>query len=104
MAESGVLYTCPDDFLGKVPSLMARAGIALKEMPPRDYGEGCERGIALQMSRGRGTVELTGFYFKEEKRFILGLGCGRNPLRWYWDMKLSEVIKELLTREGLTRC
>jgi hypothetical protein len=88
----------------KVPALLARAGIALKEMPRPEYGDGCERTFALKMSQGKGTVVLTGFYFMEEKRFILGLACGRNPLRWYWDMKLSEVVKKLLMSEGLSRC
>ncbi|MFI5458023.1 MAG: hypothetical protein ACHRXM_21495, partial [Isosphaerales bacterium] len=71
MAEAGVLYTCPDEFLERLPSLMARAGIALKELPRPEYGEGCERCFALQMSRDKGTVELSGFYFMEENRFII---------------------------------
>ena len=108
MAESGpgkgVVYTCPDDFFDRVPSLMARAGIALKELPPPEDGEGCERSFALQMSRDKGTVELSGFYFVEEKRFVMGFGFGRNPLRWFRDGKLSVVVYELLTEAGMTPC
>ena len=103
MAESGVIYTCPDELLKRVPSLMARAGIALKELPPPEYGKGCERGFALQFSRDKGTVELSGFYFVEENRFIMGFGWGRNPLRWFWDEKLSGVVKELLMDGGMIR-
>jgi hypothetical protein len=62
VAESGVIYTCPDDFLERVPSLMARAEIAVKVLPPPQYGEGCERDFAFQFSRAKGTVELSGFY------------------------------------------
>jgi hypothetical protein len=103
MAESGVIYTCPDDFLETVPSLMAQAGISLESLPRPEFGEGCERSFALRMSRDKGTVELTGFYFVEEKRFILGFGWGRNPLRWSRDAKLSSVIKELLMDAGMFR-
>ena len=66
---------------------MARAGIALTELPRPEYAERCERGFALQMRRDKGTVELTGFYFIEEHRFIMGFGWGRNPLRWFWDQR-----------------
>ena len=38
----------------------------------------------------------------EENRFIMGFGWGRNPLRWFWDEKLSGVVKELLMEEELT--
>jgi hypothetical protein len=103
MAESGVLYTCPDDFLEKVPSLMARAGIALETLPQPEFGEGCERGFAFRMSRDKGTVELTGFYFIEEKRFILGFSTSRNPLRWFRDQKLLRVVMELLMDAGMFR-
>jgi hypothetical protein len=103
MTESGVLYTCSDDFLARVPSVLARAGIASKEMLPPDFGEGREKSFALKLSRDKGTVELTGFYTLEENRFVIGLGCGRNPLRWYWDIKLSAAVKELLLSEGMTR-
>ena len=103
MAESGVIYTCPDDFLEGAPSLMARAGIAVKELPSPEHGEGCERAFAVQLSRDKGTVELSGFYFVKENRFILGFGWGRNPLRWYWDEKLSAVVKELLMDNGMIR-
>jgi hypothetical protein len=102
MAESGVLYTCSDDFLARVPSVLARAGIASKEMPRPVFGEGCEKSFALKLSRDKRTVELSGFYFLEERRFVIGLGCGRNPLRWYWDIKLSAAVKELLLSEGMT--
>jgi hypothetical protein len=103
MAESGVIYTCPDDFLETVPSLMAHAGITLETLPRPEFGEGCERSFALRMSRGKGTVELTGFYFVEEKRFILGFSWGRNPLRWSRDANLSSVVKELLMDAGMFR-
>jgi hypothetical protein len=103
MAESGVIYTCPDDFLERVPALMARAGIALKDLPRPDHGEACERGFALRFSRDKGTVELSGFYFMEEKRFIMGFNWGRNPLRWFRDEKLSGVVKELLMDAGMIR-
>jgi hypothetical protein len=82
---------------------MARAGITLKELPPPDFGEGCERSFTFRMSRDGGTVELTGFYFRDERRFILGLGWGPNPLRWFRDGKLARVVKELLTEAGLAR-
>jgi hypothetical protein len=101
MAESGVVYTCPDDLPARIPGLMARAGIASEELPPPEFGEGCERGFALRLSRGKGTVEMTGFYFTEDHRFILGFGWGRNPLRWLRDRELSEVVKRLLIREGM---
>ncbi len=103
MAESGVIYTCPDDLLTRLPSLMARAGIALKELPGPDNGEGCERGFIFQMRRDKGSVELTGFYSVEEKRFIMGFGWGRNPLRWSRDEELSGVVKRLLMDEGMVR-
>ncbi len=103
MAESGVIYTCHDDFLEAVPSLMAQAGIGLESLPGPEFGEGCERSFALRMSCDKGTVELTGFYFVEEKRFILGFGWGRNPLRWSQDAKLSNVVKELLMDAGMFR-
>jgi hypothetical protein len=98
-----VLYTSPDDLLERVPSLMARAGIALEELPRPEFGQGCERGFALRMTRDKGPVELTGFYFMEEKRFILGFNWGRNPLRWFRDEKLSRVVKELLMDAGMFR-
>ena len=94
MAESGVLYTCPDNFPPRLPSLLAVAGIASKEISPPDFGEGCEQSFALELTRGKGTVELSGFYFTQENRFVIGIGCGRNPLRWYWDMQLSSAVKE----------
>jgi hypothetical protein len=103
VAESGVIYTCPDDFLERVPSLMARAGIAVQELTPPQYGEGCEGGFAFRFSREKGTVELSGFYFVEEKRFIMGFGWGRNPLRWFWDEKLSAVVRDLLMDGGMIR-
>ena len=82
MAESGVLYTFPDDFLDTVPALIHSAGMALEELPPPKFGEGCERSFALRMSRDKGTVEVTGFYFLEEGRFVVGVGGGsRSPLR-----------------------
>ncbi len=103
MAEPGVIYTCPDDFLERVPSVMARAGIALETLPSPEFGEGCERGFAFRMSRDKGTLELTGFYFMEEKRFILGFSTSRNPLRWLGDQKLLRVVKELLLDAGMIR-
>ena len=103
MAESGVIYTCPDDFLETVPTLMARAGISLESLPRPEFGDGCERSFALRMSRDIGTVELTGFYFVEEKRFILGFSWGRNPLHWSRDATLSSVVKELLMDAGMFR-
>ena len=103
MTDSGVLYTCPDDFPARMPSLLARAGITSKELPPPDYGAGCEQSFALKLTRGKGTVELSGFYFTQESRFVIGIGCGRNPLRWYWDMQLSNAVRELLMSDGMTR-
>jgi hypothetical protein len=103
MAESGVIYTGPDDFLERVPILMARAGIAIKELPSPESGEDCERGFAFQFRRDKGTVELSGFYFIKENRFIMGFGWGRNPFRWSWDEKLSGVVKELLLEAGMPR-
>ncbi len=87
MAESGVIYTCPDDFLETVPSLMAQAGIGLELLPGPEFGEGCERSFALRLSRDKGTVEVTGFYFTDDKRFILAFGWGQNPSRWFQDAK-----------------
>jgi hypothetical protein len=101
MAESGVIHTCPDDLLERLPSLMARAGIAVEELPRREYGEGCERGFALQLRRDQGTVELSGFYFVEENRVIMGFSWGQNPLRWKWDKKLFGVVRELLMDGGM---
>ena len=67
---------------------MARAGIALNRVAPGEsMPNRCERGFALQMRRDKGTVELTGFYFIQEHRFIMGFGWGRNPLRWFWDQR-----------------
>jgi hypothetical protein len=103
MAESGVLYTCPDDFPGRIPSLMERAGIAVEPLAVPDHGEGRERGFAFQLSRDRGTVALSGFYDPSQGRFILGLGWGPNPFRWFRDGKLAPLVKELLTRAGMTR-
>ena len=103
MAESGVIYTCPDDFLERVPRVLARAEIAVKALTRPQYGEGCERGFALLFSRGKGTVELSGFYFVKENRFIMGFGWGRNPLRWFWDAQLSAVVRELLMDAGMIR-
>ena len=55
------------------------------------------------MCRDRGTVKLTGFYFMEEKRFIMGFKWGRNPLLWSRDEKLSRIVKELLMDAGMSR-
>ena len=103
MAESGVIYTCPDDFPERVPSLMASAGIDVEPLPVPDYGEGSERGFAFRLSSDRGTVELSGFYDPDQRRFILGLGWGPNPIRWHRDGKLAPVVKALLTQAGMTR-
>ena len=102
MAESGVLYTGPDHLLKKMPTLMARAGIDLKEIPGPEYGEGLDRGFALQMSRDKGTIEVHGAYDIKENQLIMGFCCRRNPLHWHWDLKLLGVVKELLTRAGMT--
>jgi hypothetical protein len=56
------------------------------------------------LSRDKGTVELTGFYFLQEHRFIIGIGGGsRSPLRWSRDYTLSEEVKELLMEGGMKR-
>jgi hypothetical protein len=102
MRDSGVLYTCADDFPARLPSLLTSAGIASKKVSPPEYGEGCEKSFALELTRGKGTVEVSGFYFTPENRFVIGIGCGRNPLRWYWDIQLSSVVRELLMNEGMT--
>ena len=97
-----MLYTCADDFPARLPSMLALAGIASKKVSPPDFGEGCEQSFALELTRGKGTVELSGFYLTQENRFVIGIGCGRNPLRWYWDIQLSSVVRELLMNEGMT--
>jgi hypothetical protein len=51
----------------------------------------------------RAAIELTGFYLTDENRYVIGLSCGRNPFRWFWDMKLYEVVKELLMNDGMMR-
>jgi hypothetical protein len=104
MAESGVLYTFPDDLLEEVPSLIQSAGMAFDELSPPAFGEGCERSFALRISRDKAAVELTGFCFLEEGRFVVGVrGGSRNPLRWFHDQKLAEEIKNLLTDRGMKR-
>ncbi len=87
----------------RVPSLMARAGIAVKELPRPEYGEGCERGFAFRFSRNKGTVEFSGLYFTKENRYIIGIGCGGNPLRWSRDMELSTFVKKLLADADMIR-
>ena len=104
MAESGVLYTCPDDLLERVPLLMEQAGVSIQPLPPPEFGEGCERSFALRMSRDRGTVELIGFFYAEERQFIVGIGgAGRGPLRWLRDYRLCEKVKEVLIEGGMKR-
>jgi hypothetical protein len=55
------------------------------------------------MGRDPGILEVTGFYFVEEHRFIMGLSTQRNPLRWRWirDVRLYDVVKQMRMTEGM---
>lgn len=90
--ELGVCYTCKDSLFKKIPTLMSRAGIELKELPTSEVGQGCEHSLALQMSRDKGTVNLVGYHISEENRYFMIFNWGRNPFRWIHDEKLSEAI------------
>ncbi len=104
MAESGVIYTGPDDFLERVPILMARAGIAIKELPSPESGEDCERGFAFQFRRDKGTVELSGFYFIKRIDFIMEfrLGMQSVPLVLGCEIVWGRQ-RRLLMEAGMTR-
>lgn len=82
---------------------MAREGIAVETRSQPNFGQDTENGFDLRLSRGKGTVLLTVFFFNQEKRYILGFAWGRNPFRWYWDAKLDEIVKGLLKDEGMYR-
>jgi hypothetical protein len=85
-----------------VPSLMQEVGISVQDLAPPDFGAGCECPFALRMNREKGTVEVVGFFFAEEHRFVIGIaGMGRNPLHWLKDYRLSEEVKRLLMERGM---
>jgi hypothetical protein len=98
-----VTYACPDGLAGRVPSLMADAGIACKPASSSGVDEDSHAeatDFGFQMNQGQGTVELFGFYEPTTAEHCCMLSCGRNPLYWYWDLRLYRVVEEILKTAG----
>ena len=57
MAESGVIYTGPDDLLERMPTLWLERESRIEGTAPTGRGDDSERGFAFQFRRDKGTVE-----------------------------------------------
>jgi hypothetical protein len=91
-------YTCPEGFAERVPDLLSANGIHVHPRPLRNY---CRH--AYTFRRGLATVEFSGFVEREGEPYSFFLVCGRNPLFWFFDMRLLSRVERVLRASGEVR-
>lgn len=97
-------YFCPDGFRERIPSLMADSGVDCGDesnwWPPSEGGPVERPCFEFQVNRGCGKVTLGGIYEPMVSGYRLFLGCGSNPLFWFWDMRLLRTVEGILESAG----
>ena len=88
-------YNCTEEFAQRVPDLLAKHGF-------RVVGEQKPQIIlhAYTIRRGLGTVSFGGFIEKSGTPYMFFLTCGRNPLFWFFDMRLHSRVEQVLLAHG----
>ncbi len=87
-------YNCTEEFAQQVPDLLTKQGFSVADSPrPRMLH-------AYTIRRGLGTVSFGGFFDKPSTPYMFFLTCGRNPLFWFFDMRLLSRVEQVLLAHG----
>ena len=89
-------YNCTEEFAQRVPDLLAERGfsVAVSSRPRMLH--------SYTIRRGLGTVSFGGFIDKPSTPYMFFLTCARNPLLWFFDMRLLSRVEQVLLSCGAT--
>ena len=91
-------YSCTGDLPHRIPKIVASSGIRCEMLEGGSVEEDGETLPRFRLTRGLGTVEFSG-YSTDNERQHFNLVCGRNPLLWFWDMRLLRHVESLCLRQ-----
>src|SRR5262245_10283617 len=93
----GPTFNCTEEVFDALPSLLQQYQIRCKEIGPMRISS-----PSLRLRRRLGTVDCT--VYRKAKVVWIWLTCGRNPLFWWFDFRLSGEVERLLVERGAVRC
>jgi len=90
-------YNCTKEFERGIPDILSMPHVRV--LPDRHP----DRKHCYIFRRGLGTVQFSGFIEKEGDPYSFFLTCGRNPLFWFFDMRLLAHIESVLLSRGASK-